>query len=146
MIDLVDKYESEFDDALNDNLNTPNALAAVFKAVNEINAMELGKSEAVEGLRLMESFDEVLDVIDRRERTGVLTKTEIMQRLLRALPAFEELQTAELDPAGVAGFVALRQAARKARDFKLGDAIRDGLKKRGVMIEDAPQGVRWKLE
>jgi cysteinyl-tRNA synthetase len=145
MIDLVDKYEQQFDDALNDNLNTPNALAAVFVAINEINAMELGKAEAVEALRLMESFDEVLDVIDRRERSGILAKAEIEQRLALALPAFESLATAELDSAAVAGFVALRQAARKSKDFKRGDAIRDGLKQRGVMIEDVPQGVRWKV-
>ncbi len=146
MIELVDKYEREFDDALNDNLNTPNALAAVFKAINEINAMTLGKAEAVEAMRLMDSFDEVLDVIDRRERSGILTKTEIEQRLALPLPEFDLLANAELDSAAVAGFVALRQAARKAKDFKRGDAIRDGLKQRGVMIEDVPQGVRWKLE
>jgi cysteinyl-tRNA synthetase len=146
MIELVDKYEREFDDALNDNLNTPNALAAVFKAINEINAMTLGKAEAVEAMRLMDSFDEVLDVIDRRERSGILTKAEIEQRLALPLPEFESMANAELDFAAVAGFVALRQAARKAKDFERGDAIRDGLKQRGVMIEDVTQGVRWKLE
>lgn len=146
MIELVDKYEREFDEALNDNLNMPNALAAVFVAINEINAMALGKAEAVEALRLMESFDEVLDVIDRRERSGILTKAEIEQRMALPLPELEALPTAEMNASAISGFVALRQAARKAKDFKRGDAIRDGLKQRGVMIEDVPQGVRWKLE
>ncbi len=146
MLALVDAQERAFDDALNDNLNMPNALAAVFKAVSELNSMELGKAEAVEGLRLLESFDEVLDVLDRRERSGLLTRQEIDARLERPLPEFESLAAAEMDALSVAGFVALRQAARKAKDFKRGDAIRDGLKARGVLIEDTSQGVRWKLE
>lgn len=87
-----------------------------------------------------------MDVLDRRERSGLLTRQEIDARLERPLPEFESLATAEIDALSVAGFVALRQAARKAKDFKRGDAIRDGLKARGVLIEDTSQGVRWKLE
>ena len=146
MMALVDKYEREFDAALCDNLNTPNALAAVFKAVNEINAMTLGKAEAQEALRLMDSFDEVLDVLDRRERTGLLTKQDVEKRLESTLPEFEDLAVVEMHATAVLGFVALRQAARRAKDFKRSDAIRDGLKARGVQIEDTPQGLRWKLE
>ncbi|MBE7493159.1 MAG: cysteine--tRNA ligase [Planctomycetes bacterium] len=173
VLELVNRAETEFDDALNDNLNTPNALAAVFKAVGELNSMELGPAEAREALRLMEAFDEVLDVLDRTERSGVVTREQAQAWLdpqtLRAkadllkhwaeapdrealwerieagqLPAFEELAPVEsLDAAMIELFVAIRQNARKARDFKLADAVRDDLKRRGVNLEDTPQGFRW---
>jgi len=173
VIELVNRAETEFDDALNDNLNTPNALAAVFKAVGELNSMRLGPAEAREGLRLLDSFDEVLDVLDRTERGGLImreqvqawlepeslrSKAEALKHWAQApdreqlwerieagqLPAFEETAPVEdMDGAMVELFVAIRQNARKSKDFKVADGVRDDLKKRGVMIEDTAQGFRW---
>ncbi len=172
---LVSKAETEFEDALNDNLNLPNALAAVFTAVGELNQMELGPAEAQEALRLMDSFNDVLDVLDTSERSGQISREQVQSWLepetLRAkamhlkhwaeapdreqlwerieagqLPAFEELAPVEqMDGAMIELFVAIRQSARKAKDFATADAIRDDLKKRGVQIEDTPQGFRWTL-
>jgi cysteinyl-tRNA synthetase len=170
---LVSKAEQEFDDALNDNLNTPNALASVFKAVGELNQMQLGPAEAREALRLMESFDEVLDVLDRSERGGLITGSEVDDWLEAGkpkkkaahlnhwseaadreqlwekiesgqLPDFEDLAPVEtMDGAMVGLFVAVRQQARKSKDFRLADAVRDDLKRRGIALEDTLQGFRW---
>ena len=175
VLELVNKYEQQFDDALNDNLNMPNALAAVFSAVSELNQMQLGPAEAREALRLMESFDMVLDVLDRSERSGLITRDAVGRWLdastliARAahlshwkqlpdreqlwerieagqLPAFEELAPVEsMDGAMIELFVAIRQNARKAKDFAVADGIRDDLKRRGVQLEDTPQGFRWLL-
>jgi cysteinyl-tRNA synthetase len=175
LLELVGKAEEAFDDALNDNLNVPNALAVVFSAVNELNTMELGASEACEALRLMESFDEVLDVLDRSARSGLITREqaaswldsetlaakaghlkhwaeapdrEQLWEMIEAgqLPMFEDLAPIEqMDAETIELFVAIRQNARKAKDFATADAIRDELKKRGVQIEDTPQGFRWVL-
>jgi cysteinyl-tRNA synthetase len=172
---LVNRAEEGFDAALNDNLNMPNALAAVFGAVSELNAMELGPAEAREALRLMESFDEVLDVLDRTERTGLITREQVaawldastlapkaahlkhwaeapdreqLWEMIEAgqLPSADSLAPVEeMDAAMIELFVAIRQAARKAKDFATSDAIRDDLKRRGVQVEDTPQGVRWVL-
>jgi cysteinyl-tRNA synthetase len=48
-----------------------------------------------------------------------------------------------MDAAMIELFVAVRQAARKAKDFAAADAIRDDLRRRGVQLEDTPQGFRW---
>jgi cysteinyl-tRNA synthetase len=173
LIDLVNRTEGEFDEALNDNLNMPNALAAVFRFVGELNQMELGPAEAREALRLMEAFDEVLDVLDRSERSGLVTREQLAAWLdaeaLKAkaahlkhwredperlalwekieagvLPDVDDLApVGELDTALIELCIAIRQAARKAKDFELADAVRHDLKHRGVQIEDTPQGVRW---
>lgn len=175
VLELVTKFEEQFDDALNDNLNTPNALAAVFVAINELNTLELGPAEAREALRLMESFDAVLDVLDRSARSGLITRDHVqtwldestlsekashlkhwaeapdreqLWEMIEAgqLPKYEDLAPVErMDGAMIELFVAIRQAARKARDFKVADGIRDDLKKRGVQLEDTPQGFRWVL-
>jgi cysteinyl-tRNA synthetase len=176
MIALVNRAEEAFDAALNDNLNMPNALAAVFGAVSELNAMQIGPAEAREALRLMESFDDVLDVLDRSERSGLITREQVatwldkktlstkaetlkhwaeaadreqLWEMIEAgqLPSADSLAPVEeMDAAMIELFVAVRQAARKAKDFATSDAIRDDLKHRGVQIEDTPQGVRWVLE
>ena len=173
VLGLVNRAEQEFDDALNDNLNTPNALAAAFRFVGELNSMQLGPAEACEALRLMESFDEVLDVLDHSERTGVIAREstaawldaaklpekaaalkhwsavpdrEQLWEKLEAgmLPSVDDLSPVEeLDPAMIELFLAVRQAARKAKDFAVADQIRADLLRRGAQIEDTPQGVRW---
>jgi cysteinyl-tRNA synthetase len=123
----------------------------------------------------MESFDEVLDVLDRSERSGLITREQVatwldastlapkaahlkhwaeapdreqLWEMIEAgqLPSADSLAPVEeMDGAMIELFVAVRQAARKAKDFATSDAIRDDLKHRGVQIEDTPQGFRWVL-
>ncbi|MBZ0135918.1 MAG: cysteine--tRNA ligase [Planctomycetes bacterium] len=175
VLELVTRLEEQFDNALNENLNMPNALAAVFGAINELNTMELGAAEAREALRLMESFDDVLDVLDRVARSGLITREQVQTWLDEStlsekaahlkhwaeapdreqlwemveagqLPKFEDLAPVEqMDGDMIELFVAIRQAARKAKDFEVADGIRDDLKIRGVQLEDTPQGFRWVL-
>ncbi|MHC4840506.1 MAG: cysteine--tRNA ligase [Planctomycetota bacterium] len=141
---IVDEGLENFDAALNDNLNTPNALAAVFNAVGELNQIELSPAEATEALRLLESFDEVLDVLATEARSGLLTREEV-QALIDAgeLPDADSLLSGELASASLASLVAIRQKARKEKDFALADKIRDKAKAKGVQIEDTPEGFRW---
>ncbi|MCA8945839.1 MAG: hypothetical protein KDB29_06415, partial [Planctomycetes bacterium] len=62
------------------------------------------------------------------------------------LPMFEDLAPIEqMDADTIELFVAIRQNARKAKDFAVADGIRDDLARRGVQLEDTPQGFRWVL-
>ena len=117
---FVEQRKQEFTDAMEDDLNTADALAAVFMLVRDINtAISAGA-----GKQALKAFAEVFD-----ELTGVLglvynRKTETLDSEI------EEL-------------INKRTEARKNKDFKTADEIRDKLKEMGIILEDTPQGVKW---
>ena len=117
---FIEQRKQEFIDAMEDDLNTADALAAVFMLVRDINtAIAAGA-----GKKALEAFAEVFD-----ELTGVLglvynRKTETLDSEIEAL-------------------IEKRTEARKNKDFKTADEIRDKLKEMGIILEDTPQGVKW---
>jgi len=115
----INKARKDFDGALDDDLEISNALAAVFEFIKEVNiAMaKLSKDDAVNIKKFMKDLDSVLGFI--------VVKQE------------------DIDPV-VKKMIDEREAARKAKDFKRADEIRDKLKEMGIVLEDTPQGVRWK--
>jgi len=115
------KLLEQFSSALADDLNISAAWASVFKWVTEINKRlaenSLSASDAAAALAAWEKVDSVLGI-------GVKTETEI--------------------PAEISALADERTAAKKAKDFKRSDAIRDELKAKGWVIEDTPKGVKLK--
>jgi cysteinyl-tRNA synthetase len=91
---------------------------------------------------------------DARRATGVAERTRLKAELLgagRALGLLQQDPAAWFargvgadDDAGIQGLVDERVAAKKARDFARADAIRDQLAAEGIVLEDTPQGVRWR--
>jgi cysteinyl-tRNA synthetase len=137
--------ERAFDAALDDDLNMPDALAAVFAVVAELNQIELGPGDAAMALAAFEGFDDVLGVLDRRPRSGMIAEERLTTLAAGPLPSAEEMAAmTELDAVAIELCVAARKAARAAKDYARGDAIRMHLRQRGVVIEDTAQGVRWK--
>ncbi|HYP06597.1 MAG TPA: cysteine--tRNA ligase [Bryobacteraceae bacterium] len=113
-----------FERSLDDDLNTAEALAAIFEYIRETNSsMDAGefKSENLPGSRrLFERFDSIFDVLKASVEEGGLSEAEID------------------------AFIAERNQARKSRNFKRADEIRAELLDHGVIIEDTKEGVRWK--
>ena len=117
---FVEQRKQEFIDAMEDDLNTADALAAKFSLVRDINtAIQNGAGRAA-----IEAFAGVFD-----ELTGVLGL--VYNR-----------NTDDLD-SEIEALIEQRTAARKAKDFKTADEIRDKLKEMGIILEDTPQGVKW---
>ncbi|MBW3573079.1 MAG: cysteine--tRNA ligase [Gemmatimonadetes bacterium] len=127
----ADEALAAFTAGMDQDLNSSVALAALHELVNRVNARlhELGTraishAERDAALRAFERIDGVFGFVALADRESVVDDD---------LAAWVEER------------LAARQAARASRDFAAADAIRDEMAARGVVIEDTPQGARWKL-
>ncbi len=117
---FVEEHKNEFITAMEDDLNTADALAAIFMLVRDINtviANGAGKDTLNACADMFDQLTDVLGLVYNRKDDSL--DSEI-----------EEL-------------IEKRTAARKAKDFKTADEIRDKLKEMGITLEDTPQGVKW---
>ncbi len=118
--EILKTRREKFADALNDDLNTADALAEVFGLAKDINLLIDGGAKKGELTAACELFDELCSVL------GLLynRKNDSLDNEVEQL-------------------IAQRTEARKNRDFATADAIRDKLKEMGIVLEDTPQGVKW---
>jgi cysteinyl-tRNA synthetase len=136
MAERIAKAADDFDAGLSDDLNTAQALAAVFDFVREANiAMDKGEfrqGEVKVAEGFLATFDKVFAVLEDNDAEK-----------LKALGYGAD--AAAPDDAEIERLVAQRQAARKKKDFAESDRIRNELLKRGIILEDTKDGnVRWK--
>ncbi len=122
---LTDHVQTSFEEGMDDDLNINVALAAIFDFVREVNSHldndMLSKDEAKSVYDVMLRFDKVLGVMGEIEEKRKLPKDA------------EEL-------------IHKREEARRAKDWRTADEIRDRLRSMGIIIEDTSQGVEWKYE
>ena len=113
-----------FDAALDDDLNTAEALGAVFEYVRDTNtAMDAGEfpvGDVPGALEFLGRFDSIFDVLKPTAHAGGLSDAD------------------------VDALIAERTAAKKAKNFGRSDEIRAQLAAQGVILEDTKEGVRWK--
>jgi cysteinyl-tRNA synthetase len=124
ILERTREAREQLDAAMDDDLNTAEALGAVFEFVRDSNsAMDaggFGKANAKAALEFLEHFDSIFDVLRAVEKEGGLADDAID------------------------ALVAERTAAKKARDFQRADEIRHELTAQGIILEDTRDGVRWK--
>ncbi len=112
----------KFEAAMDDNLNTSAALAALHDLVREINTALAGNA---------------LKADDRERVLGAIAKMDTVFNI------FGEVKEELLD-ADVEKLIEERASARRDRDFARSDEIRDELAERGIILEDTKEGLRWK--
>ena len=120
----LEERRNQFIEAMDDDLNTAAALAAVFDAVRDINSAVVGRNASVETCKL------AADIFD--ELTGVL-----------GLVYNRKKETLDSD---IDAMIEARANARKEKNWAEADRIRDELKAMGIVLEDTPQGVKWHRE
>ena len=115
------RFEAQFDEAMDDDFNTADAIAAVFDLVKYANThAKEGGSKAL-ALALCKKLQDLCGIL------GIITEKQ------------GELLDGEIE-----GLIEERQAARKAKDFARADEIRNLLLKKGIVLEDTREGVKWK--
>ncbi|MBR4880122.1 MAG: cysteine--tRNA ligase, partial [Clostridia bacterium] len=119
-----DQFAKSFSDAMDDDLNTADAIAAIFDLIREVNTIcgdtEVTKAYAKEAKTAMFTLCDVLGIGNTAE---------------------EEMLDSEIEE-----LINKRTEARKNKDYKESDRIRDLLKEKGIILYDTPQGVKWSRE
>jgi len=115
------QFTAEFTAALDDDLNTAEALGVLFTFLRELNAA------------LVEN---TLDSAGASAAAAALRKADLV---LGVLPAGDDALDADIE-----AMIEARNAARRRRDFAESDRIRGDLAARGIVLEDGPTGTRWK--
>jgi len=122
-IDWTQPHAARFKAAMDEDLNTPLALAVLFELAAELNR---GSSPAV--ARLLKALGGVIG---------------ILQQSPQAYLQGDAASAGGLDVAGIEALIAARTEAKKARNFAESDRIRDALAAQGVVLKDGPQGTSW---
>ena len=115
------KFEENFDDSMDDDFNTADAIAAVFDLVKFANTNVAEGSSKAFADALRGKIQSLCDIL------GIITEKK-----------------AELLDADIEQLIEERQAARKAKNFARADEIRNELLEKGIVLEDTREGVKWK--
>jgi cysteinyl-tRNA synthetase len=157
MAQLADETILKMKDALDDDLNTAEAQAAVFDMLRKINtvldATEAGQSSFRQDdvkplLCALEKFDEIFGVLkddDQPKMKVILDWAQAEGRAGEISPELLDIVgSAQLPDERINEKVATMEAARKARNFKTSDALRAELTAAGIIVENTKDGVRWR--
>lgn len=122
----IDNYKSSFKDEMDNDFNTSNAITCIFEIVRLINSVANDKCSKEFLQKLLNEILSLCNVL------GILYETG------------EEKQN--IDEKEIEELIAKRQEAKKNKNYKLADEIRDSLKEKGIILRDTSAGVVWSKE
>ncbi|RQD67011.1 MAG: cysteine--tRNA ligase [Tindallia sp. MSAO_Bac2] len=123
MMGQISGYEQRFIQVMDDDFNTADGISVIFEMVKTVNGF-LGQKP---GKEVLEKALEIL--MDQCDMLGLLQRKSSCETIL-------ESEIKEL--------IKKREEARKEKNFVLADQIRDELKEKGIVLEDTPEGIKWK--
>jgi len=119
----INKLHTAFLDALSDDLNTANAISAIFQLVNFANSHMNAEQSVLQ--KLLEEIDFMCSML------GIVLDTE---------------DAGKIGPEEIEELIAQRNAAKADKDFEKADALRSTLAEKGVVIKDTREGTKWHYE
>jgi len=124
-ISTLSTYRAKFIEAMDDDFNTADAISVIFELVRESNSIAADQNASREFANVtLEMLNELIDVL------GLI---------------YGESNSSELD-SEIEALIEKRQNARKEKNWAEADAIRDELSEMGIILEDTPQGVKYKRQ
>jgi len=138
VLERIKDFPSRFQEAMDDDFNTPQALSLLFELAREINRLK-GKEprvprEVAEGVKgAILKVSEVLGLLSEEPREFFEASK---RRRLQGVPLSEE---------EIERLIASRTEARRRKDWEKADQIRDYLASFGIILEDTPQGTIWRI-
>lgn len=124
LIAKINSHRQQFTDAMDDDLNTADGIAAVFELVKDINTL----------------------ILDKKVSVNVCTAAaDLFDELCGVLGILYNRKSNDID-SEIEDLIEQRQQARKNKDWATADKIRDDLKARGIILKDTPNGVTWSKE
>jgi len=125
--EAIDKLKEEFIKAMDDDFNTPQALSKLFEMINRANVESENKRESL--IYVKKVITELGDIFGLFSKQKKLDLEFLDDELVKY----------------VQGKIDEREEARKEKDFKKADSIRDQLQKESILIEDTSEGTTWRL-
>jgi cysteinyl-tRNA synthetase len=122
IVEKFEEYKKEFEEAMDDDFNTADAISVLFEMAKTANINLSGNSSK-------ELVKYILNMF--------LKLSEILGLFYRSVKT-------DIDDEEILALIEKRQQARKEKNWKLADEIRDRLREKGIILEDTPEGVRWK--
>ncbi|MBI5227539.1 cysteine--tRNA ligase [Candidatus Micrarchaeota archaeon] len=140
-----DELIKYFYSSMENDLNTPEAIASLFNLLRLANSHCESKSiDCEELVKIVSAIEEMLWILGLKEnkKSSIEDKFDPLCSLLLEIGIDKKPKNAE---AALELFIAKREEARKSKDYKTSDAIRSGLAKLGIVLEDTKSGIRWKI-
>ena len=138
-IDWSNQHAAKFRQAMDDDFNTPEAVAVLFELANEINRLK-----SIETAQLLKSLAAILGLLQRSAQEFLQNTVVIMTTPGDAVAGGVTAHIVNYTPEVIDRLIDDRVAARKAKNFAESDRIRKELLDVGIVLEDGPKGTTWR--